>query len=57
MEAGWLIQQKDLEPKMLADMLNNLTREKLLDAANKAYSQRKIGAVDAMVNACENLKK
>jgi UDP-N-acetylglucosamine--N-acetylmuramyl-(pentapeptide) pyrophosphoryl-undecaprenol N-acetylglucosamine transferase len=57
MGAGWLIQQKDLEPKMLADMLNNLTREKLLDAANKAYSQKKIGAVDAMVNACESLKK
>jgi UDP-N-acetylglucosamine--N-acetylmuramyl-(pentapeptide) pyrophosphoryl-undecaprenol N-acetylglucosamine transferase len=57
MGAGWLIQQKSLEPQMLADMLNSLTREKLLEAANKAYSQRKIGAVEAMVNACESFKK
>jgi UDP-N-acetylglucosamine--N-acetylmuramyl-(pentapeptide) pyrophosphoryl-undecaprenol N-acetylglucosamine transferase len=56
MAAGWLIQQKDLEPQMLADMLSNLTRNKLLACANGAYSQRKIGAVDIMVNACENLK-
>lgn len=57
MNGGWLIQQKDLEPQMLADMLTNFNREKLLDSANRAYSQRKIGAVEAMVNACENIKK
>lgn len=55
MNAGWLIQQKDLEPQMLADMLSELTRDKLLNSANMAYTQRKIDAVDVMVNACESL--
>jgi len=57
MGGGWIIQQKDLEPKMLAEILNNLTRDKLLSYASMAYSQRKIGAVEVMVNACESLKK
>lgn len=54
---GLLIQQKDLAPQMLADILTNLTREKLIDFANVAYSKRKIQAVDYMEGYCENLFK
>lgn len=50
---GLLIQQKDLTASMLADLVKNLQRDKLIEYAKKAYLQRKTEAVKLMVDACE----
>lgn len=55
--AAWLVQQKDLDAEKLANWLQELTREDLLDKANKAYAQKQLNAVQAMVKACEELVK
>lgn len=57
-EGGILIQQKDLNAEKLAEIMQSLDREKLLELANKAYDKRKTEAVNLMVEYCENsLKK
>ena len=55
--AAWLIQQKDLNAEKLADWLQALSREELLDRANKAYAQKQLNAVQRMVAAFEELVK
>ena len=52
---GWLIQQAELTAKSLADQLQALTREKLVEVAEKAYAMRKTDATEKTVAICEQL--
>ncbi len=52
---AWMEQQADLNPQMLADFLQTLTREALLAKAQAAYGMAKRDATQAMVQACEEL--
>jgi UDP-N-acetylglucosamine--N-acetylmuramyl-(pentapeptide) pyrophosphoryl-undecaprenol N-acetylglucosamine transferase len=54
---GWLVQQADLTPELLADLLQNTERTALIDKAAKAKTMQKTEAVDAVVRACEELAK
>lgn len=52
---GWLVPQADLTAQALAQRLSGLTRESLLQCAQKAYAQKKTNATRALVMACEEL--
>ncbi|KQX90386.1 undecaprenyldiphospho-muramoylpentapeptide beta-N-acetylglucosaminyltransferase [Variovorax sp. Root473] len=54
---GWLVQQTDLTPELLADLLQKTERTALIDKATKAKTLQKTEAVDAVVRACEELAK
>lgn len=53
--AGWIEQQADLNPQMLADFLQTLSRETLLEKAQAAYSMAKLDATQQLIAACEEL--
>jgi UDP-N-acetylglucosamine--N-acetylmuramyl-(pentapeptide) pyrophosphoryl-undecaprenol N-acetylglucosamine transferase len=52
---GWLVQQADLTPRGLADMLLNMERPALLERALKAKNMQKTQATREVVSACEEL--
>ncbi|MGJ7542925.1 undecaprenyldiphospho-muramoylpentapeptide beta-N-acetylglucosaminyltransferase [Variovorax sp. LT1R16] len=52
---GWLVQQTELTPELLADLLQKTERTTLVDKALKARTMRKTEAVDLVVRACEEL--
>ncbi|MDO9400216.1 MAG: undecaprenyldiphospho-muramoylpentapeptide beta-N-acetylglucosaminyltransferase [Polaromonas sp.] len=52
---GWLVQQKDLTPGILADMLQQTGRPALLARALQAKKMQKINATAEVVAACEEL--
>lgn len=52
---GWLVQQADLAPRSLADMLLNMERSALLERALKAKMMQKTQATREVVSACEEL--
>jgi len=52
---GWLVQQRDLTPQGLADMLAGMTREELVRRAEAAKQLQKTGAMEIIVTACEEL--
>ena len=54
---GWLVQQTDLTPELLADLLQKTERPALLERALKAKRMQKTEAVDEVVRACEELAK
>ncbi|WP_198084700.1 undecaprenyldiphospho-muramoylpentapeptide beta-N-acetylglucosaminyltransferase [Variovorax sp. E3] len=54
---GWLVQQADLTPELLADLLQNTERTALIDKAQKAKTMQKTEAVEAVVRACEELAR
>lgn len=54
---GWLVQQSELTPELLADLLQKTGRAALLERASKAHAMRKPDAVDQVVGACEELAK
>lgn len=54
---GWLVQQADLTPELLADLLQKTGRDALTEKAAKAKSMQKTDAVDAVVRACEELAR
>jgi len=54
---GWLVQQTDLTPELLADLLQKTERTALIEKAAKAKTMQKTEAVDAVVRACEELAK
>jgi UDP-N-acetylglucosamine--N-acetylmuramyl-(pentapeptide) pyrophosphoryl-undecaprenol N-acetylglucosamine transferase len=54
---AWLVQQSALSPASLAQKLQTLQREQLLEMAVKAKQMEKTEAVAAMVSACEQLAK
>ena len=53
--AGWLIPQNDLSPQLLADQLQTMNRDLLLQAANKAYGLRKTDAAEKIAQACNEV--
>jgi UDP-N-acetylglucosamine--N-acetylmuramyl-(pentapeptide) pyrophosphoryl-undecaprenol N-acetylglucosamine transferase len=53
--AAWIEQQADLNPQMLADFLQTLSREELLAKAQAARSMAKLGATAKIVAACEEI--
>ena len=54
---GWLLQQKDMTARVLADMLSKLERSALESCAQKAKNMQKTDATDAVVRACEELTR
>jgi UDP-N-acetylglucosamine--N-acetylmuramyl-(pentapeptide) pyrophosphoryl-undecaprenol N-acetylglucosamine transferase len=54
---GWLVQQKDLTPQKLADLLQKTERDELLRRGLAAKSKEKTSATTAVVAACEELAK
>jgi len=54
---GWLVQQDELTPELLADLLMKTGRPALLERALKAQSMKKTDAVDEVVRACEELAR
>jgi UDP-N-acetylglucosamine--N-acetylmuramyl-(pentapeptide) pyrophosphoryl-undecaprenol N-acetylglucosamine transferase len=52
---GWLVQQKDLTPQKLADMLQKTERPALMQHALQAKTLQKTEAVARVVAACEEL--
>lgn len=54
-DAAWLLQQSELTPQVLADWLRGLTREQLLEVAQRARAQRQLSATAAIVEACQEL--
>ena len=52
---GWLVQQTELTPELLADLLQKTERTTLVDKASKAKTMQKTEAVDLVVRACEEL--
>ena len=52
---GWLVQQRDLTPQGLSQMLLKLERSTLMDSAQKAKNMQKINATREVVTACEEL--
>ncbi|MDM0024695.1 undecaprenyldiphospho-muramoylpentapeptide beta-N-acetylglucosaminyltransferase [Variovorax saccharolyticus] len=54
---GWLVQQTELTPELLAELLKNTGRAALLERAEKAKTMQKTEAVDHVVRACEELAK
>jgi UDP-N-acetylglucosamine--N-acetylmuramyl-(pentapeptide) pyrophosphoryl-undecaprenol N-acetylglucosamine transferase len=54
---GWLVQQRELSPQKLADMLKTMNRDALLERAVAAKRMEKTQATERMVAACEALAK
>jgi UDP-N-acetylglucosamine--N-acetylmuramyl-(pentapeptide) pyrophosphoryl-undecaprenol N-acetylglucosamine transferase len=54
---GWLVQQRDLTPDTLAQMLISLDRDALLQRAVAAKKLQKTQATEQMVAACEALAR
>ncbi len=53
--AGWLVQQSDLTPRGLAEMLLNIERPALVHRALEAKKMQKINAAREVATACEEL--
>ena len=54
---GWLVQQRDLTPEWLADLLQALERGELIQRAMAAKSMQKTKATAEVVAACEALAR
>ena len=54
---GWLTPQADLTPQILAERLSAMSRENLLDVAQKAHAQKKTNATREVVMACEEMAR
>ena len=54
---GWLAQQRDLTPSILATMLQKTQRPALIQAAIQAKKLQKIEATHQVVTACEELAR
>ncbi len=52
---GWLVQQRDLTPQWLAEMLQKTERTTLMERALEAKSMQKTQATREVVTACEEL--
>ena len=52
---GWLVPQAELTAQSLAERLTALSRDTLLDVAQKANAQKKTNATREVVMACEEL--
>jgi len=56
-DAGWLVPQADLSPRMLADLLSNMERSALMNKGLEAKKMQKLEATEQMVAACEEVMK
>jgi UDP-N-acetylglucosamine--N-acetylmuramyl-(pentapeptide) pyrophosphoryl-undecaprenol N-acetylglucosamine transferase len=54
---GWLVQQRDLTPEWLAELIQNTSREELIRRALAAKRMAKIRATEEVVAACEELAR
>lgn len=54
---GWLVQQRELTPEWLADLLRTVERPELIRRAVAAKKMQKIHATEEVVNACEELTR
>jgi UDP-N-acetylglucosamine--N-acetylmuramyl-(pentapeptide) pyrophosphoryl-undecaprenol N-acetylglucosamine transferase len=54
-KGAWIEQQADLNPQMLADLLQTLNREELLMKAKAARAMARLDATHVLVQACEEL--
>jgi UDP-N-acetylglucosamine--N-acetylmuramyl-(pentapeptide) pyrophosphoryl-undecaprenol N-acetylglucosamine transferase len=54
---GWLVQQRELTPEWLAQLLRTVERPELIRRANAAKKMQKTHATDEVVTACEELVK
>lgn len=52
---GWLVQQRELTPQWLAQLLQSVTREQLVTRAEAAWTLKKTHATHDIVAACEEL--
>jgi UDP-N-acetylglucosamine--N-acetylmuramyl-(pentapeptide) pyrophosphoryl-undecaprenol N-acetylglucosamine transferase len=52
---GWLVQQRDLSPEWLADLMRKTSRPELIRLAMAAKSMEKTTATAEIVHACEEL--
>jgi UDP-N-acetylglucosamine--N-acetylmuramyl-(pentapeptide) pyrophosphoryl-undecaprenol N-acetylglucosamine transferase len=52
---GWLVQQTDLTPELLSDLLQKTERSTLMERALKAKMMQKTEATAEVVKACEEL--
>lgn len=52
---GWLVQQRDLTPEIIANMITTTDRAQLLGHAEKAWALKKTSATQDVVAACEEL--
>jgi UDP-N-acetylglucosamine--N-acetylmuramyl-(pentapeptide) pyrophosphoryl-undecaprenol N-acetylglucosamine transferase len=55
--AGWLVQQRDLSPSILAIMLQKTERLALVQSALQAKTMQKVDATAHLVAACEELAR
>ena len=53
--AGWMIEQKDLTAKTLSNLLLGLTREVIVEKAERGYAKKKTNAAELVVKACEEI--
>jgi len=53
--AGWLLPQSELTPQRLAQQLQSLSRETLLNAAMRAYAVRQTQAAEKVAKACQEV--
>ena len=51
--AGWLVQQRDLSAKSLADLLAKMERNALMKKGLEAKKMQKLDATEQMLTACE----
>jgi UDP-N-acetylglucosamine--N-acetylmuramyl-(pentapeptide) pyrophosphoryl-undecaprenol N-acetylglucosamine transferase len=54
---GWLVQQRDLTPERLAELIRTVDRSELIRRATAAKTMQKTGATDEVVKACEELAR
>ncbi|MDQ7998276.1 MAG: undecaprenyldiphospho-muramoylpentapeptide beta-N-acetylglucosaminyltransferase [Pseudomonadota bacterium] len=54
---GWLVQQTDLTPELLSDLLQKTERSTLMERALKAKAMQKTEATAEVVRACEELAR
>jgi UDP-N-acetylglucosamine--N-acetylmuramyl-(pentapeptide) pyrophosphoryl-undecaprenol N-acetylglucosamine transferase len=54
---GWLVQQRDLTPEWLANLLRTVDRNELIRRAEAAKKMQKTEATEQVVAACEELAK
>jgi UDP-N-acetylglucosamine--N-acetylmuramyl-(pentapeptide) pyrophosphoryl-undecaprenol N-acetylglucosamine transferase len=54
---GWLVQQRELTPQWLAQLLQTVQRPELVQRAEAALKMKKAAATAEIVHACEELAK
>ena len=54
---GWLVQQRDLTPEWLANLMRTVDRTELIRRASAAKTMQKIHATQEVVAACEELAR